>query len=90
MNRIKRDGEGLVVPAVNLADACRMTEDDVRLAVRDGTLTSRYEAGEGDDAGLWRLTFRHSGQACRFTLDATGAILTRSRFPVRPPLRAAL
>jgi len=84
MTRIKRDGSGFVVPAALLAEAFKMTEDDVRLAMRDGTLTSRCEAGEGDDAGRWRLTFRHAGRACRFTLDATGAILKSSRYPVRP------
>ena len=88
MNRIERDGEGFVIPAVLLAEAFRMTEDDVRRAMREGTLTSRCEAGEGADAGRWRLTFRHAGRACRFTLDATGAILTTSRFPVRSPPRA--
>lgn len=31
MNRIERDGEGFVIPAVLLAEAFRMTEDDVRL-----------------------------------------------------------
>lgn len=89
MNQIERDGAGFVVPAALLAEAFSMTEDAVRLAMRDGTLTSRCEAGEGDDAGRWRLTFRHADRACRFTLDATGAILTRSRFPVRSPPRAA-
>lgn len=88
MNQIERDGAGFVIPAVRLAEAFKMTEDDVRRTVREGTLTSRCEAGEGDDAGRWRLTFRHANRACRFTLDATGAILTRSRFPVRSAPRA--
>ena len=89
MTKIERDGAGFVVPAALLAEAFAMTEDDVRRAMREGTLTSRCEAGEGADAGRWRLTFRHAGRACRFTLDATGAILTTSRFPVRTPSRAA-
>ncbi|OYU16851.1 MAG: hypothetical protein CFE34_18780 [Rhodobacteraceae bacterium PARR1] len=90
MTEIERDGAGFVVPAALLAEAFRMSEDDVRRAMRDGTLTSRGEAGEGADAGRWRLTFRHSGWACRFTLDVTGTILTRSRFPVPSPPRAVL
>lgn len=89
MNRIERDGEGFVIPAVLLAEAFRMTEDDVRLAMREGTLTSLCEAGEGEDAGRWRLTFRHAGRACRFTLDGAGAILSTSRFSVRSPPRAS-
>lgn len=89
MNRIERDGEGFVIPAALLAEAFTITEDDVRLAMRDGSLTSRCEAGEGDDSGRWRLTFRFANRACRFTFDATGAILNRSRFPVRSAPRAA-
>lgn len=89
MNRIEREGDGFVIPAALLAEAFKMIEDDVRLAMRDGTLTSLCEAGEGEDAGRWRLTFRHADRACRFTLDATGAILTTSRFPVRPTPRAS-
>jgi Family of unknown function (DUF6522) len=89
MNQIERDGAGFVIPAALLAKAFMMTEDAVRLAMRDGTLTSRCEAGEGADAGRWRLTFRHGGWACRFTLDATGKILTTSRFPVRSSRRDA-
>lgn len=88
MTQIARDGADFVVPASLLAEAFKMTEDDVRRAIRDGTLTSRCEAGEGTDAGRWRLTFRHAGQACRLTLDAAGAILSTSRFPVRSPPRA--
>jgi hypothetical protein len=89
MNQIERDGTGFVIPAVRLAEAFKMSEDDVRRNMREGTLTSRCEAGEGADAGRWRLTFRHAGRACRFTLDSTGAILTTSRFPVRSPPRDA-
>ena len=88
MTRAERDGDGFVIPAALLAEAFKMTEDYARLAMRDGTLTSRCEAGEGTDAGRWRLTFRLAGQACRLTLDAAGAILSTSRFPVRSPPRA--
>lgn len=88
MNQIERDGAGFVIPAALLAEAFKMTEDDVRRTMREGTLTSRCEAGEGADAGRWRLTFHHAGRACRFTLDTTGAILTTSRFPVRSAPRA--
>ena len=89
MTKVERDGAGFVVSAALLAEAFKMTEDGVRLAMREGTLTSRCEAGKGTDAGRWRLTFRHAARACRFTLDASGAILSTSRFPVRSPPRKA-
>jgi hypothetical protein len=83
MTRVERDGTGFVVPATLLAQAFGMTEDRVRQAMRDGSLTSLCEAGVGADSGRWRLTFRHAGRACRFTLDDAGTILSTSRFPVR-------
>ena len=58
-----------------------MTEDDARLATRDGTLTSRCGAVVGTGARRWRMTFRRAGQACRPTLDAIGTFLSASRFP---------
>lgn len=85
MTKVERDGAGFVVSAALLAEAFKITEDDVRLAMREGTMTSRCEVGEGADAGRWRLTFRHAGRACRFTLDASGTILATSRFPARSP-----
>jgi len=81
VTRIERDGAGFVVSAALLAEAFKMTEEDVRLAMREGTITSRCEAGDGADAGRWRLTFRGAGRVCRFTVDASGAILSKSTFP---------
>jgi hypothetical protein len=83
MTQVERDGAGFVVPANLLAKAFGLTEDDVRQAMRDGAMTSICEAGMGADAGRWRLTFRLNSRACRYTVDATGTILSTSRFPVR-------
>ena len=87
MTRVERDGAGFVVSAELLADAFGLTEDRIRQAMRDGSLTSTCEAGVDADAGRWRLTFRHADRACRFTVDDTGTILSRARFPIRarPP-----
>ncbi len=82
MTRVDRDGAGFVVPANLLAEAFQMTEDRVREAMRDGTMTSICETGVDADAGRWRLTFRHANRACRYTLDEAGTILSTSRFPV--------
>jgi hypothetical protein len=83
MTQVERDGSGFVVPATLLAQAFKLTEDRIRQAMRDGSLTSICEAGVDADAGRWRLTFRHAGRACRFTVDEAGTILSTSRFPVR-------
>ena len=48
------------------------------------TFTERIDAATASlTAGRWRLTFRHAGRACRFTVDEAGTILSASRFPVR-------
>jgi hypothetical protein len=83
MTQVKRDGSVFVVSAALLAQAFGMPEAQIRQAMRDGSLTSICETGLGADAGRWRLTFRHAGHACRFTVDAAGRILSTSRFPVR-------
>jgi hypothetical protein len=84
MTQVERKGSGFVVPASLLAEAFGMTEDQIRQAMRDGSLTSTCEAGVDADAGRWRLTFRHTDRICRFTVDEAGTILARSRFPTRP------
>ena len=83
MTQVERVGSSFVVSAALLAHSFKMTEDRIRQAMRDGSLTSICEAGVAADAGRWRLTFRHAGRACRFTVDEAGTILSTSRFPVR-------
>lgn len=85
MTGIARDGDGFVVPAPLLARAFGLTEAEVAAAMREGRMTSTCETGQDEDAGRWRLTFRHAGQARRFTVDATGRILKTARFPVARP-----
>lgn len=85
---VTRDGEGFVVEAAVLAQAFGLTEAGVRAAMADGRITSRCEAGIGEDAGRWRLTFRHGDRSLRLVVDAAGAILARSRI-TGAPRRAA-
>lgn len=75
-----------VVGAELIAAAFGIPVEDTRAMMRDGTITSRSERGEGGDAGLFRLTFYHGGRAFRIVVDAEGRILKRLRFdtPSRP------
>lgn len=63
MTGIERGGAGFVVSAALPAEALKMTEEDVRLAMREGTITSRCEAGDGTDAGRegWDRAGRNHG-----------------------------
>lgn len=83
MGTITRNGDDFEVDAALLADAFGLTEDEVRQQMRDGRITSRCEAGEGEDSGRWRLTFHHDTRAVRLIVDEAGQILTSSRFPIR-------
>ncbi|GAB4390201.1 DUF6522 family protein [Albidovulum sp.] len=83
MTRIERDGAGFVVPPPLLAEAFGIDEAAVKAAMQGGAMTSRCETGVGEDAGRWRLTFRHGDHALRLIVDADGRILRRARFPVR-------
>ncbi len=88
MTAVERTEEGFVIEARLLAKVFKVTEEEVREKMRDGAITSRCETGIGEDAGRWRLTFRHGSLACRFILDATGAVMSRATFPIRTRARA--
>jgi hypothetical protein len=78
---VERGAGGFVVEARLLAEAFRLREGEVRALMREGRITSRCEAGEGADAGRWRLTFFHGERACRITVDAEGRVLGRATLP---------
>ena len=80
MSDVERSGQGFVVDASILARAFGLPAETVRAMMRDGGITSRCEAGMGEDAGRWRLTFFHAGRTCRLTVDGSGKILKQSTF----------
>lgn len=73
--------EGATVPAEALGPLLGVAPADVPGLMRAGAITSRFERGEGEDAGRCRLTFWHAGRRVRLTCDAEGRILTTSRAP---------
>lgn len=81
---VTRSGETFVVDAAVLADAFGLPEDAVRKAMADGRINSRCEMGMGEDAGRWRLTFRHGGRTLRLVVNAEGTVLARSRISAAP------
>jgi hypothetical protein len=78
---------GLVqIDAEIVAKALGLTPEDLRQQMRDGTVTSRFEQGEGEDAGRVRLTFQSATRRARFTADSSGAILSATSIDAaRPP-----
>lgn len=72
------------IDAVDLGPLLGLAPADVPEKMRSGDITSRYEIGEGDDAGRFRLTFYHAGKRVRLTCDVDGTVLSSSRTSVGP------
>ncbi|RVV96717.1 hypothetical protein EKE94_17750 [Mesobaculum littorinae] len=84
MTTISRTEDGFVVDAGVIAEAFGITPDQVRDEMRGGGIATRSETGEGADAGRWRMTFFRGDRAFRLVVDAAGAVLSRSSFPIAP------
>ncbi|SMX48914.1 DUF6522 family protein [Maliponia aquimaris] len=85
MSEVEHDGEQFIVDAQVLSRAFNLPPEDIRARMQAGQITSVCETGEGEDAGRWRLTFRHQGRALRLIVDANAQILSRATFPVSQP-----
>jgi hypothetical protein len=77
-NAVRFEHGSPTVDAETIAQGLGIPATDVQTLMRSGELTSRCEAGEGEDAGLTRLTFFLRGARFRIIVDAAGRILRRS------------
>ena len=74
--RIERDQRGdYVLEPTALAEKLSIPPEDLRRRMRLGLVTSLVEAGEGEHAGLRRLTVRCGDEVWRAVIDATGRII---------------
>ncbi|MFX0542239.1 DUF6522 family protein [Roseovarius sp. S4756] len=71
------------IDAADLARALEMTPDEVAELMRAGAIVTQFETGVGEDAGLFRLRFRHGGLSVRFTCNAKGDVLKTTRVRVK-------
>jgi hypothetical protein len=53
--------------------------------MRVGEIASRFETGEGEDAGKVRLTFFHRGRRVRLTCSIDGTVLSTTRVTTERP-----
>ena len=67
-----------IVDAETIAQGLGIAVLDVQPLMRSGEITSRCEVGEGQDAGLTRLTFFLRGSRFRIVVDAAGLVVRRS------------
>lgn len=86
MTTVERIGDQFIVDAATLSKAFDLPPEEIRSRMQKGQITSQCEAGEGTDAGRWRLTFRHQGRAFRLIVDTHGEVLRKTTFPVGPSI----
>lgn len=77
---LAREEGRFVIPAEMIAARFGLEAGAVPALMRSGAITSRTEQGIDADAGRWRLTLFHGGQALRLTVDEAGLILSQSRY----------
>lgn len=83
--RLEANDDGMTINAADLARLFELPEGDVRRMMREGFITSRFERGEGEDAGRFRLTFFEGDRRIRLIVDGSGQVLQTSRSRVAPP-----
>lgn len=66
------------IDAMTAAAGLQIAAEDLRIALRDGSVTSLCEVGKDEDAGRWRLTFFSATRRLRLVVDATGTVLQSS------------
>ena len=88
MSEVSKTDSGFVVEASAIAQAFKITEDQVREEMRNGLISIRSESGSGEDQGRWRMTFYRADRAFRLVVDQEGEVLSRGSFPVTPRVRS--
>lgn len=76
MTQLEFGNDNVSIDAAVLARASGISADDLKHGMRDGTITSRFERGEGEDAGRVRLLFFSPARRIRITADQSGKVLT--------------
>lgn len=68
-----------VIDARDLGGLLEIAPAQVQAMMRSGEITSKYETGEGEDAGRFRLTFYHNGRRVRLTCGEDGKVISTIR-----------
>ncbi len=77
--RLEPTDGGMTIDAADLARLLDLPAEDVRRMMNDGFITTRFERGEGEDAGRYRLTFFEGDRRIRLIVDGSGEVLQTSR-----------
>ena len=77
------------IDAEVVANALKIAPQDLKAGMREGTVTSRFERGEEEDAGRIRLTFFSATRRARITADTAGRVLSCSTADFSRPFISA-
>jgi len=83
--KIDMSGDQPTIGARDLGQLLEVPPDEVQNLMRAGEVTSRFEIGEGEDAGKVRLTFFHRGRRVRLTCSKDGNVLSTTRVTTERP-----
>ena len=75
MSAVSIGDEQVTVEAALVAEGFGLDEQRLRDLMQAGTITTRCETGEGEDAGRTRLNFLYGNRVLRLTVDAAGEMV---------------
>jgi hypothetical protein len=85
---VERNEHGFSVDASIVGEPLAVPPSSVQALMRNSEITSLCERGEGEHAGLYRLTFFYKGRRARLSIDESGKVIRRSIVDLgdrRPP-----
>lgn len=85
--KLEPNADGFTIDARDLGRLLELEPEEVRALMQDGEITTRFERGEGEDAGRFRLTFTHGGRRVRLVVAVDGEVLHQTRTTSTPPPR---
>ena len=74
-----------MIDAEDLGPLLDLDPSQVPGLMREGQITSRFERGEGEDLGRFRVTFLHGRTTLRLIVSADGSVVQKSRIVAAPP-----
>lgn len=82
--RIEIINDQPVIDAQDLGALLDLEPAQVQAKMREGEITSKYEVGQDEDAGRFRMTFFYNGKRVRLTCAADGTVISTIRTHTGP------
>ena len=82
--KIKMNNGQPVIDARDLGKLLDLDPAEVQAKMRKGDITSKFEIGQDEDAGRFRLTFYFNGKRLRLTCSEDGEVISTVRTDALP------